>query len=237
MDYISAVLNIIEKNYVKDKNNIKYFAIGLCLLFATSLIGILSYFLFYVMFLFSSLKCILWLFENYEPDKQRINRNATKYISEQSPANILEYYVVPIFIILVMYPISYMPIPFVPLLVYVSSIILCVLCMTNNLYRQRFCVFVRDIFTNRDENGKYIIGSEGIVHKFLQTICHMIECMNINTFNLTYNTKLIYNKLNDATSITQALQILINDYTTIIPKINHIDIIDQLDDEMDNYMK
>lgn len=236
MDQVLVLLNKLETNYLKDKKNIKYFTIAICLLFATSLIGILSYFLFYIMFAFSSLKCILWLFESYEPSKQQIKKD-TKYISEQSPANILEYYVVPIFIILVMYPISYLPLPFVPLIVYTISIVLCVLCMTNNLYRQRFCVFVRDVFTNRDENGKYIPGSEGGIHKLLQTICHMIECININTFNLTYNTKLMYNKLNDATSISQALQMLINDYTYVPPKINHMDIIDQLDEEIDNYVR
>ena len=81
MDQVLVLLNKLETNYLKDKKNIKYFTIAICLLFATSLIGILSYFLFYIMFAFSSLKCILWLFESYEPSKQQIKKD-TKYISE-----------------------------------------------------------------------------------------------------------------------------------------------------------
>ena len=45
-----------DADFLKNKDNIRYVTLGICLLFATSLIGMLSYFLFYVMFFFSSIK-------------------------------------------------------------------------------------------------------------------------------------------------------------------------------------
>jgi hypothetical protein len=196
--------------FFKNKSNIKYITIAVFLMFATSLVGMLSYFLFYVLFFFSSLKCILWLFEAYIPDtnSDESTLDVTEhYVSESSPVDVLEYYIVPIFIVLVLYPLAYIPIPFVPFMVYGTSVLLSLACMANKSYRQRFCIFIRDLFTNknnRDENGKYIPGHEGEFHKFLQTICYSIECINTSTFNITHNPRSVYNSLDNANNISQA---------------------------------
>jgi hypothetical protein len=205
-----------ELDFFKDKNNIKYITVGISLFMASSLIGLMSYFLFYVMFFFSSLKCILWLFEHYNPDTSSDENNVDKskhYITEKSPIDVLEYYVVPIFIVLVMHPIAYIPVPFISLIVYGASVMLGLATMTNKGYRQKFCIFIRDLFTNRDSrtsNGDYVPGHEGEVHKLLQTLCYSIECINLSTFHITHSPRVTYDKLNGSRDLTHGLQIVTN---------------------------
>lgn len=203
-----------EIDFFKDKNNIKFLTIGICLFMASSLIGLMSYFLFYVMFFFSSLKCILWLFEHYNPDTtsdENVDKISKHYVTEKSPIDVLEYYIVPIFIVLVMHPLAYVPIPFASLFVHGSSVMLGLATMTNKGYRQKFCVFIRDLFTNRDSrdaNGNYIPGHEGEMHKLLQTLCYSIECINLSTFHITHNPRATYDKLNNSKGLTHGLQIM-----------------------------
>jgi len=205
-----------ELDFFKDKKNIKYITVGISLFMASSLIGLMSYFLFYVMFFFSSLKCILWLFEHYNPDTSSDENNvdiSKHYITEKSPIDVLEYYVVPIFIVLVMHPMAYIPIPFISLIVYGASVMLGLATMTNKGYRQKFCIFIRDLFTNRDSrtsNGDYVPGHEGEVHKLLQTLCYSIECINLSTFHITHSPRVTYDRLNGSRDLTHGLQIVTN---------------------------
>ena len=142
------------------------------------------------MFFFSSLKCILWVFEHYEPEKC-IEINDKKYISENSANNVIEIYFVPIFIFLIMNPLAYIPIPFLSFFIYSSSVILGIATMTNKIYRQRFCVFIRDLFVNK---STYVAGNEGEVHKLLQTICFSMEYAFNNTYRISSSLKNIINK-------------------------------------------
>lgn len=203
-----------EIDFFKEKTNIKFITIAVCLFMASTLIGLMSYFLFYVMFFFSSLKCILWLFEHYNPDTtsdESISEISKHYVTEKSPVDVLEYYIVPIFIVLVMQPLAIIPIPMAPLFINATSIMLGLATMTNKGYRQKFCVFIRDLFTNRDSrdaNGDYVPGHEGEVHKLLQTLCYSIECVNLSTFHITHNPRAMYDKLNKSRDLVHGLQIV-----------------------------
>jgi hypothetical protein len=270
----SVIANMLYEHYVKifggkssltdllnNKNNIKYGIIATFILFASTLIGILSYFLFYVTFFFSCLKCILWLFEKYKPsnDQTEINqilndktqndrtqnnqirsdqkndlqsdkldvldvldvslqgRVQKGYVSEKSSDDVLEYYIVPIFIVLFMQPVSHIPIPFVSFITQTASVVIAFSCMANKTYRRKFCVFMRDLFTNkhsRDKDGNFIQGFEGEFHRLLQTLCYTIECINCSIFNTAHNPVLVYNKINDSDSIFQSIKAITNESKT-----------------------
>jgi hypothetical protein len=216
---IKNVGNHLEKlNFFANKTNMKYIAFVICLLLATSLLGLMSYFLFYVMFFFSSLKCILWLFEGYKPSNINYNDDDEEieyhYVSETSSVDVLEYYVILIFIVLVMHPLAYIPIPFISTFVYGSSVMIGIAAMTSKLHRQKICLFVRDLFTNknsRDNDGNYVPGYEGEFHKFLQTLCYVMECINLSTFHITHRPKVTFNKLSSVKSIVHGLQLVTRD--------------------------
>lgn len=254
----SFVMNAFYENFLKivtgkisamdifkNKNNVKYLVIAICLLFASTLIGMVSYFLFYVMFFFSAIKCMLWLFEQYKPTtsdnlngslSESLNNDVKvaqcvdshkSYITEKSPIDVLEYYVVPIFIVLFMYPIAHIPIPFLSLVVYSISVVIATACMTNKLYRQRFCMSIKKLFTNKesyDENGNYVSGHEGEFHRFLQTMCYTIECINLSTFNITHNPRTIYNMLNDSESFVQGMRIIAGGIKVNGIKVNEVKV-------------
>lgn len=245
--FVSRVIEGLDKNTLF-KNNIKLLTIGIFLIFATSMLGMLSYFMFYVLFFFSSLKCVLWLFEAYTPDKnsnEAVSDVTNKYVSEFSPTDILEYYIVPIFIVLIIFPLSYIPLPFLSFFANTLSVLISIACLTNKSYRQRFCLFARDLFTDktkRDANGRLVPGSEGEVHKLLQTLCYTIECINMSTFNITHNPRSVYNNLNNADNIVQAFGIMTNssnsNSNSNMRRINHntendIDTSSGLSDEFD----
>lgn len=231
--YEYIIKNISSKtsdvDFLKNKNNIKYITIGICLFFVSSLIGILSYFLFYVMFFLSSLKCILWLFEVYNPKtiivtsstQNNNNKKQSHYISNASPIDVLEYYVIPIFIFLVMYPLSYIPIPSLNVIIYGVSVVLSLCCLTDKSYRQKFCIFVRDTFTDknsRDNNGNYIPGNEGEFHKFLQTLCYSIDCIIMSTYNLTHKPMITLNQLGTSDNITHSIGLITTCINSVINK-------------------
>lgn len=221
--YENVIKNIsnkaVELELLKNKNNIKYVTIGICLFFATMLISMLSYFLFYIMFFISSLKCILWLFEVYNPDMNNTSfdsdsfneQELTHYVSNVTQQNVLEYYVVPIFIVLIMYPLTYIPISGLSFIINGLSVATCVACLTKQSYRQNCCLYIRDTFTNkenRDEDGNYVPGHEGEFHKLLQTISYSIDCTIMSTYNLTHNPRLMLNQISTTDNITQALSVI-----------------------------
>jgi hypothetical protein len=117
--------------------------------------------------------------------------------------DVLEYYVVPMSIVLFLYPLGYLPLPFISTIVYIVSIAIGFASMTNKMYRQSICLFVRDLFTNKEsrKDGKYIPGHEGEFHRFLQTLCHLIECVHSSSFNITHNPRSLLENLN-STNIT-----------------------------------
>jgi len=224
-----VVAKSINIDLLKNKNSIKYVTLGICALFATSLVCMLSYFLFYVMFFCSSLKCILWLFEHYNPGPidttSNINPDILEhYVSDPSPSDVLEYYIIPIFMGLVMYPLAYIPIPFLPLIVYGTSVVLSLACLTEKSYRQRLCLFIRDTFVSdlsRDDDGSYIPGHEGEFHKLLQTICYTIDCIHMSTYNLTHNPKKVSNQLNTIDNIIQAFGVISSNLSNIADEVVH----------------
>jgi len=210
---IKSISNKLELDFLKDKKNIKYFTMGICLFIASSLIGLMIYFLFYMMFFFSSLKCILWLFEHYNPTMSNEN---VKYSD-----NVLEYYIVSIFITSIVYPLVLIPIPMASTIVYFISMLLGLVTMTNKLYRQKFCLFIRDLFTTskcRNINGNYVPGHEGEIHKLLQILCHSIEYINLSIFNIIHNPKTMYDKLTNYQSTE--IKIRSNDDTDTNDNIN-----------------
>lgn len=237
---IRAISNIVaEQKFMKNSTNVKYITLGACLLIGSALIGMLSYFLFYILFFFSSLKCILWLFEQYNPDT---SSRDTVNSYETSASDVLEYFIVPIFIVLVIHPLAYIPVPFLPLVVYSISVLISMACIINRSYRRKFCLFVRDVFTSknsRDNSGMFIRGNEGEFHKFLRTIIYTIECITLCTFNIAHNPLTIYNKLSSTSSFTNAMQtILQGDTQTDESMIDELDTESstydsELDDELD----
>jgi hypothetical protein len=222
--------NVSDVEFLKNKNNVKYVTLCICLLFASSLIGMLSYFLFYVMFFFSSLKCILWLFESYNPKSINVfpsiknkQDKLTHYMSNSSSSDVLEYYVVPTFIYLTMYPMALIPVPGLTFIIYGLSVILSLGCITVNSYRQKYCLFIRDTFTDklcRDNDGNYIPGNEGEFHKFLQTLCYSIDCIFITTYNLTHKPLVMINQLAASENITQAIGVITSNIEKIIHNID-----------------
>lgn len=205
-----------EVEFLKNKNNIKYVSISICLFFIMSLIGMLSYFLFYVMFFVSSLKCILWLFEVYNPDTTNtesdvITQNDMVYTSDVSPQSVLEYVIVPICTVLILNPLTYLPVPGLSFIINSLSVINCVACLIKKTYRQKFCLYIRDTFTNKDKrdyDGSYIPGHEGEFHKLLHTLSHSIDCISMSTYNLTHNPKVMLNQLSMSENITEALSVI-----------------------------
>lgn len=214
-EYVIKIITgkVSDMDFFKNKNNNMYLTIGICLFMASSLIGLMSYFLFYVMFFFSSLKCILWLFEQYTPDTSDETKEdiSTRYVTEKSPIDVLEYYVVPIFIVLIVHPLAFIPVPMVSLVVHGFGVMLGIATMTNKAYRQKFCIFIRDLFTSRDSrdaDGKYVPGHEGEIHKLLQTLCYSIECVNLSAFHLTHNPRATYDKLCESKNLAQGFHIV-----------------------------
>lgn len=231
--YEYVIINVSTKvsnvDFLKNKNNIKYIVLAICLIFSTLLISMLSYFLFYIMFFFSSLKCILWLFEVYNPDttnnsssSSTLSVNPDHYEFNATSQDVLEYYVILIFILLIMHPVTYLPIPFLSLLAYVSSVTICSACLTERTYRQRCCLYIRDSFTSkesRDDDGTYIPGNEGEFHKLLQAICHSLDCVNMTIYNITHNPRIMLNQLNNSENVTQALCLISSGVDTIVTDI------------------
>ena len=204
-NFTKRVMTLITKSEIlENKSNVKFISIGLGLLMASIMMGILSYYLFYVLFFFSTLKCILWLFECYNPERDSVNKQVNgHYIIEESASDVLEYYVVPIFILLVVYPVAYIPIPILPYFAYACSIMLGIASLSNKLYRRKICLFVRDMFVNKEcwKDGVYVSGHEGEVHKFLQALCYAIECINLSSYNITHNPRSVYDKIEHSTTV------------------------------------
>lgn len=232
-EYVIKIVSgkVDQTDFLNNKDNVKMISIGIGLFFASFLIGMMSHFLFYVMFFFSSLKCILWLFECYEPDMnsdESVDLISNRYVSETSPTDVLEYYVVPIFIVLVIQPMSYIPLPFVSLLVHGGSVMLGLASMSNKAYRQKICLFIRDSFTNR-KDGKYVPSQEGEVHRLLQTLCYTIECINLSAFNITHNPRSVYDKLNGTSDLVNGMAVLTSkDHTNITNTTNTTNQADNL---------
>lgn len=195
---------LLNFDIFKDKRTTKYFSVGMCLLLASTILGVMSYFLFYIMLFFSSLKCMLWLFEQYVPDinskndknvfTQDISNQLDQYKSENTSDDVLEYCIIPIFIVLVVYPLAYIPIPMLSVVTHGTSVLLAITAMTNKSYRKKLCLFLRDLFTSsncRDSRGKYVPGNEGEFHKLLQMLCCMIESTSLN---ISHKLRSIYTK-------------------------------------------
>lgn len=204
-EYVIKVLidKVLRLDFLKDKKKIKYVTISIFLLCAISVISILSYFLFYIMFFISALKSMLWLFEIYTPDIS--SNDDIDCISDISSHNVLEYYVIPIFLYLIMYPLGFLPIPGLSTILHGISSIICITCLTHKLYRQKCCLFIRNLFTNkesRDSDEKYVPGYEGEIHTILQIQCHVIDSVNICIYNLIHNPKIIFSKLNTSKNIS-----------------------------------
>jgi hypothetical protein len=262
-NYIKKVVENIETSGpLKDKNNIKYLTIVMGIFITYLILGMLWYGMLYTMFFFSSLKCMLWLFENYNPpmiggdealprfiellasfkkvlpcrsgkliacpqdkvlpcrsgkliacpqgkvlpcsDKpiQSKGNHTDRCVTETSSSDVLEYYIVPIFIVLIMHPMSYIPIPFLPYIVHGVSIMLGITAMINKVYRQKICIFIRDLFV--DKNSK----KKGVMHRFLKMLCCTLESMSLVAFNMTHNFCSIYSRLGNVTNIVESMKIL-----------------------------
>lgn len=246
----SKILNFVHENINKritvffsgtgileNKSNVRFISILMGVLLALIMFSLLSYYLFYVLFFFSTLKCILWLFECYNPERDSVDKQDDgQYVGEESASDILEYYIVLIFM-LVMYPLTYIPIPILPQIVYAISIMLGIASLSNKLYRRKICLFLRDMFVNKEcwKDGMYIKGHEGEMHKFLQTLCYAIECINLSSYNITHNPRSVYAKIEGPTTLRNWVDTVLQNPCKKITenKKEHDAILSDNEDELD----
>lgn len=199
-----------ETELMKQPKNVKYLCLGLGLLFASSLMALIHNYLFYFMTFYGSLKCVLWLFEQYNPKNTTDEVVNDKYVTENSASDLIELMIVPIFISFVLTPLSYLPLPFVYFLSKVVGTLLGLGSLVNKSYRQQFCVFIRDVFTDKNSrvNGTYISGNESEVHKFLQVLCYTIESVNLSAFNITHSPRKVMTELDEVNTLGKGLGVL-----------------------------
>jgi hypothetical protein len=168
-----------------NKDHVKYILRGLSAIIAIVSISTLSYFMISLMFAYAYLKCIVWLIDEYTPEKK---------LSKSD--EVLEYMVVPITIFLISYPLQIIYVPFFGMIIREMTMMLGLTCITNHNYRQRFCIFIRDRLTSRQNNTSGVFVKEcGELYKFLQTIIHCIDCVCTSTFNITHNPGYMIEKI------------------------------------------
>ena len=198
--YVNILYDIISKyissNGIFDnKNNMKYVFFCISAIFAY----VLASALYYLIFAYACLKCMIWLLDEYTPEKT------------MTPADeVLEYMVVPITIVLVTYPLQFTPVSLFSPIVNVLSIMTGLTCTTNRVYRQKLCIFLRDLFTSRHKNseGVTIKGTDGGFYNFLQVTLHCIESICIGTINITYNPRYMVNKICSAKDLKDIILLL-----------------------------
>lgn len=254
----SDFINLIEESYILNKikpyilkisetkiQNIKYVSLFIMSLIATSLLGTMVFFLFNFLTFYSSLRCILWLFECYTPVVIPINMQVNKifdisnkrYIVETSAQDIIEYCIVPIFLRFIIIPLTYIPLPLIEPIIYFLCIMISLITITNKHYRQKLCTVIKYMFV--DKNYVYGKDKERELHKLIQIFVYSLDRINSYLVNMINNPRLMINKLNDVKSIDNAFHILTTCYTTTVnniqlPNINLDELSDgQLDDDYD----
>lgn len=236
-------IKLIEGSYILQKirpyitkltgnkiQNIKYGSLFFMTFIATSLLGTMVFFLFHFLVFYSSLRCILWLFECYDPINTTNEKNATHYVIETSAQDIIEYCIIPIFLRFVLIPLSYLPIPFITPIIYFVSIMISLLTITNKKYRQKLCMTIKYIFVNKN----YVYGKEREIHKLIQVLVYSFDCVNSYLVNIINNPKTLINKLNDVKTFNDAFRILTTVSLSNSKLVNTVDLSDEhLDNECD----
>lgn len=200
-----------DVDFLENKRNIKFLIIGLILLSATSLIGLLSYFLYHIIFLISSLKCLLWLFECYDPlEEDKIEDNKLEDNKKNKATEILEYQIIAISITLFLYPLTYIPIPMLSLCVYIISILLSSICIVDESHRQKICIIIKNIFVDAKTQTQIQSNKAkaGEFHKIIKNITYIIECLNKNIHIMFKDPYKLLEQLENSKSFDQVIDII-----------------------------
>lgn len=175
---------IISLEFVKNLNS-KLFIIPLCLIVLSSLIGYMTYYMMYMLYFFSSIKCLLWIASSYQPDDNTISTT-------------IEYYTIPI-ILSLMYPFTLLP--FIGGLVNLCIIGLGIFTITHNQYRKKICIMLKDIISNKKSE----------IYKFLLVIDYLLDMVFRIGYNIIYNFSSTYSQLdfsNNSRTVLEGLEIL-----------------------------
>jgi hypothetical protein len=172
---------------------------------------------------YSSLRCILWLFECYD--------TKNKCSEDTSAHDIIEYFIVPVFLKYLIMPLKYLPIPFIHIIIYYLCTMIGIFTTIDSHYRKKLCLTIKYMFVNVNYNK----GSEQIFHKSIQMIVYIFNCINSYILNIINNPTYILNKLNDVNTISDALKIATTIHTiNIDSNINDSELEDLSDGNLDD---
>ena len=172
----------------------------------------MMYSLFYTIYFFLSLKCILWLFESYKPTER--SDKITEFMTSD---DIVECNIVLILTNVIIYPMTYIfneTFPFLSTMTYVLMAILELITISNKQYRQKLCVFVKNLCTNQSYKNNNNDNNDTVkseFHKLLRILYHTIDFLHnpVNIFNShnefsgekqTDNTSISMTEMNDGTT-------------------------------------
>lgn len=199
---VSGFFNtILAHPFLQNDANRGWILVSSAILGAFFLISMLWQFIFSFMLTYASVKVILWFLENYEPDETSDNTIGDSYVSEKNPVDVIEYLVVLLFV-MALTPLSYLP--YMSLIINGSCVLLSITSLASKKYRQKVCRFVKNMLVSPD----YIPGREmeGKIHSSLQTFCYTIETLNIGTFNMASNSRIVYLDLKNSESLMDGLK-------------------------------
>ena len=188
-----------QSEFLSNIDNKRKIILGTSIFLFLLTINLLWNYIFYILYLYVSSKVVLFLFEHYEPnlDKELISTNG-QYVSENNSMDIIEYMVVLIFLN-VMNILLY--IPFISVFIYPIIMLTGIMLIINKKYRQSLCLLLKSVFA-------YNNNTETELHKLLQIFVATIESLNYNLFNITYNTKNLYNNIMSIENLLEGLIII-----------------------------
>lgn len=220
---VKLFISKLEGNKIE---NVKYASLIIMSLVATSLLGTMVFFLFNFLAFYSSLRCVLWLFECYNPEN---TSNKKHYIIETSAQDIIEYCIVPIFLRTILIPLSYLPIPFITPIIYFLCFMMSLITITDKNYRQKLCITVKYMFVDKN----YVYGKEKELHKLLQILVYSFDCVTLYIVNIINNPKILFNKLDNAKTFDNAFHILTSRHLMTKNTININELNELSDGQLD----
>jgi hypothetical protein len=196
-----------------NKRKLKLIICCLCFLIGITFIGLLSSFLPYIMFLVSSLKCIIWISENY--DSYYTATDDHKNISNDSSTNslglidIVEYYTAGMVSFILSYIITFISYFFFPFISQILIIVFGVTILAEKSYRQKCCSLVQKLLGTKQKGIDGKLDTCSSIYNLLKNIDLMIESANLIVYRMVRDSKYIYDNLDNADNIISGIQMII----------------------------
>ena len=228
----------LQFSYDGNKNKLKIIIICLCFLIGMTFIGLLSSFLPYIMFFVSSLKCILWISENYESyhlttDIPTVDKKS--FSNGIGLIDIVEYYVAAMVSYILSCVVTIISYFFFPFISQILIIVFGITILAEKSYRQKCCSLVQKLLGYRQKgaDGNYI-HTYSSIYNLLKKIDLAIESSYLIVYRIVQNPKNIYNNLNNADNIMSGVQIIINGNKCLSDDLNSgcdLNSLDKLPDD------